>query len=96
MHLALEMMRAAIFGAALIATSAHAQTYPERPIRLLIGFAPGSSADVAARIVADQMTKSLGQPVVVDRAAIGCRRPRLLPLREGLTHVHAAQPTPAR
>ncbi len=66
MHLALEMMRAAIFGAALIATSAHAQTYPERPIRLLIGFAPGSSADVAARIVADQMTKSLGQPVVVE------------------------------
>jgi tripartite-type tricarboxylate transporter receptor subunit TctC len=53
-------------GAAALIQTAHAQTFPDRPIRLLIGFAPGSSADVSARIVADHMTRSLGQPVVVE------------------------------
>jgi tripartite-type tricarboxylate transporter receptor subunit TctC len=66
MHLAVQLMRAWALGIALLATSAHAQGYPDRPIRLLIGFAPGSSADVSARIVADQMGTSLGRPVVVE------------------------------
>lgn len=49
-----------------LATAANAQNWPSRPIKLLIGFAAGSSADVSARIVADQMSKSLGQPVIVE------------------------------
>lgn len=53
-------------GTALAATSAAAQSYPDRPVKLLIGFTAGSSADVTARIVAEEMGKSLGQPVVVE------------------------------
>ncbi len=67
------MTRIIIGGAAALAAiacfalgSAQAQTYPVRPIKLLIGFAAGSSADVSSRIVAEEMGKSLGQPVVVE------------------------------
>jgi tripartite-type tricarboxylate transporter receptor subunit TctC len=47
--------------------AAFAQTrYPERPISLLVPFAPGGIADLTARAVAEHMTKSLGQPMVVE------------------------------
>ncbi|MBX9777341.1 MAG: tripartite tricarboxylate transporter substrate binding protein [Xanthobacteraceae bacterium] len=48
---------------------AQAQTYPDRPIRLIAPFPAGGLADVLARAVGDQMTKSLGQPVVVENRA---------------------------
>lgn len=40
--------------------------YPTRPIKLIVGYPPGGSTDVAARILADQLTRSLGQSVVVE------------------------------
>jgi tripartite-type tricarboxylate transporter receptor subunit TctC len=43
-----------------------AQAYPSRPIRWIIGFAPGGAADVAVRMVAEGMSERLGQSVVVD------------------------------
>jgi tripartite-type tricarboxylate transporter receptor subunit TctC len=46
--------------------TAHAQKYPDRPITLVVGFAPGGSADTVARSLADEMSKSLGQPVIID------------------------------
>ncbi|HZO45427.1 MAG TPA: tripartite tricarboxylate transporter substrate binding protein [Xanthobacteraceae bacterium] len=52
-----------------LAPAAPAQSYPDRPIRLIAPFPAGGLADVLARAVGDQMTKSLGQPVVVENRA---------------------------
>src|SRR5262249_8983405 len=46
--------------------TAQAQTYPSRPIRVLIPFAGGSASDVVSRIMLDKMSKSMGQPIVVE------------------------------
>lgn len=42
--------------------------YPERPIRLIVPFQPGSGPDALARVVADELAPRLGQPIVVDNA----------------------------
>ena len=45
---------------------ARADPFPSRPITLIVPFPPGGSTDVAARIMADKMGASLGQPVIVE------------------------------
>lgn len=51
-----------------------AQDYPNRPIRFIVPFAPGGGSDMVARVVAQRMTETLGQQVVVDnRAGAGGR-----------------------
>ncbi len=62
--LTLAVLVSACFGAA-----AQAQNYPERPIRLIAPFPAGGLADVLARAVGDDLSKSLGQPVIVENRA---------------------------
>jgi tripartite-type tricarboxylate transporter receptor subunit TctC len=60
----LFLVSAALLGIAL--STAEAQHYPTHPIRLVVGFVPGSGADVTARILATSMSKDLGQQIVVE------------------------------
>jgi len=46
--------------------AAAAQGYPSGPVKVIVGFGPGSSGDVVARLISEELTKSLGQPFVVD------------------------------
>jgi tripartite-type tricarboxylate transporter receptor subunit TctC len=64
-------MRSSLLVLALIANAfglatAQAQTFPSRPITMMVGFPPGGPTDTLARILADGMKSTLGQPVVVE------------------------------
>ena len=56
--------------AALLATPALAQQpWPNRPVRIVVPFAPGGSTDVSTRLLAPRMQQNLGQPVQIDFGA---------------------------
>ena len=55
-------MLPAAFAAGALAQS----SYPSRPIRILVGFAPGGAADITARVIGEKFTQSMGANVVVD------------------------------
>jgi tripartite-type tricarboxylate transporter receptor subunit TctC len=68
-RLVLRSILGCLFFTALFAPAVFAQDYPNRPIRFIVGFPPGGSVDVLARAVANQATKTLGQPIVVENRA---------------------------
>ena len=58
-------LRAFILACAWLSASAHA-VYPDKPVRLIVPWAPGGSTDAVARAVAQRMSETLGQSVLVD------------------------------
>ncbi|MBY0412261.1 MAG: tripartite tricarboxylate transporter substrate binding protein [Burkholderiaceae bacterium] len=55
--------------AALASPLAYAQSFPDRPVRIIIPFPPGGATDTLARVVSQKMAKTLGQPVVIENRA---------------------------
>ncbi|KQP18190.1 tripartite tricarboxylate transporter substrate binding protein [Pseudorhodoferax sp. Leaf267] len=51
---------------ALLAGAAYAQTYPNKPIKLVVGYSAGGAVDIVARTVGQAMSASMGQPIVVE------------------------------
>ena len=65
MTIAVRLVLGGIFSA-LLASTVNAQTYPSRPITAIIPFAGGSASDVVSRIMLERMSKSMGQPIIVE------------------------------
>jgi tripartite-type tricarboxylate transporter receptor subunit TctC len=66
MKRAMKRLAGALVALLAFTAAAQAQTYPTRPITMLVGFPPGGPTDTLARILADAMQPSLGQSVVVE------------------------------
>ncbi len=67
-----RMIAAAAIGALLVVGSPNAswaQGYPNKPITILVGFAPGGLIDVISRLVGQRLQEKLGQPVVIENRA---------------------------
>lgn len=58
--------RYALAGLLLLPAAARAAEWPERPVRMIVPFAPGAGADIVGRTFAEELAKALGQPVVID------------------------------
>jgi tripartite-type tricarboxylate transporter receptor subunit TctC len=56
----------AALGVAILAATAQAQDYPKRPVRLIVAFTPGGTADTTARLIADEMHRTFGEVVAIE------------------------------
>jgi tripartite-type tricarboxylate transporter receptor subunit TctC len=67
----MRFLRSILVLLVLLAGFAHAQGWPQRPVRFLVPFPPGGSTDVAARALADKLSAGLGEQVVVENRGGG-------------------------
>ena len=61
-----NVVRACIVALSLVSSLAMAQAYPSKPVKIVIGFGPGSGTDIVARLLAEEFQKMLGQPFIVE------------------------------
>jgi tripartite-type tricarboxylate transporter receptor subunit TctC len=54
------------YATSTVAGTAHAQNFPVKPVRIIIGFSAGSSTDTVARVIAQKLNQSWGQPVIIE------------------------------
>src|ERR671915_605508 len=59
-------MRAALLAAIFVVGSAFAQSYPARPVKLIVPFPPGGNTDIVGRLIGQKLTEGLGQQVYVE------------------------------
>src|SRR4029077_9888986 len=59
----------ALIAAALLSTAAAAQSWPQKPVRFIVPFAPGGATDIAARMLGEKLTQMWGQSVVIENRA---------------------------
>jgi tripartite-type tricarboxylate transporter receptor subunit TctC len=64
-----NVLLALVLGGLSLGAAAQAPAYPAKPVRLLVGFAPGGAADYVARAMSDAMGKAMGQPMVIENRA---------------------------
>lgn len=65
----MKAFRAVLAATAVLASAVQAQPYPSKPVRLVVGFAPGGNTDTVARVVGQKLGEILGQQVVIDNRA---------------------------
>src|SRR5712691_3356337 len=59
-------IRLALIVASLAAGAAAAQPYPSKPVKIIVGFAPGGGSDFIARVIAQKLTERMGTQVIVE------------------------------
>jgi len=66
----MQIVKGVLLGCLLVVTAAaSAQSYPDRPVRVVVPFSPGGATDIVTRVVAQKLTEAWGQTVVVDNRA---------------------------
>ena len=70
------------------ASAALAQSYPSRPVKVIVPFPPGDAADILSRLIGPKMAERMGQPLVVENRAGATPREIVVKLNEiGRAHV---------
>jgi tripartite-type tricarboxylate transporter receptor subunit TctC len=64
-----QLLAALVLGSCAHAALAQAQAYPSKPVKLVVGFAPGGAADFVARAIGESLSRAIGQPIVIENKA---------------------------